>query len=84
MREGTKHGPPFWTRSMDHFHGLGPWTPFCFGEREGLYRLLQDNTRHKSLKQTPDISTSHCFPLRNVPSPSPMLSHACFEAMKPL
>ena len=31
-----------------------------------------------------EISTSHCFPPWNVPSPSPMLSHAYFEALRPL
>ena len=29
------HGPPLWTRSMDHFHGLGPWTP-CHGPGPGI------------------------------------------------
>ena len=24
------HGPPLWTRSMDHFYGLGPCSP-CHG-----------------------------------------------------
>ena len=51
------------------------------------------NTRHKSLKQTlflsnfletPEIYTSHCFSHWHVPSPFLMLSHAYFEALRPL
>ena len=37
MRVRTKHepgvhGPPLWTRSMDHLHGPGPWT-LCYWDK---------------------------------------------------
>ena len=34
--------PPLWTGSMDHFHGLGPWTPYHgpVSQRFGHPRVL--------------------------------------------
>ena len=34
--------------------------------------------------RNPEIYTSHCFSHWHVPSPFPMLSHAYFEALRPL
>ena len=52
----TKHGPPLWTRSMDHFHGPGPWTP-CHGpgpltlfiliERTFFYKIMRNELKQK-------------------------------------
>ena len=63
--------------------------PLPYSESCLLATILVTNrwNRHcfsRIFRKNHEIYTSYCFPPWNVPSPSPMLSHAYFESLRPL